>query len=217
MFEVLIKVIPLDFAAILSPGILALAIVLLGSKFHPKLKTVSLFVGTLIVAVGIALLGFTLGQTIPAGMGKNSISAIVDLVLGIIFILFGVWMIISKQQAAKSSSKDQEAKIAKWFFVGFVISITNFDAVFFSFTAAREVSKADIGDMSKIIILVVNILFFSLPIWLPLILYLILPDFAERILAKINVFVLKYSKYILFILFLIFGLFFAFRGIEFFI
>src|SRR4030066_421520 len=113
MISLLIKIIPLDLAATLSPGILALVIILLGSKNHPKAKTISLFFGILIAA-------------------------------------------------------------------------TNFDALFLCFAAAREVGEAGINDFSKIILVIVNLIFYTLPLTLPLFIYLIMPDLAQRMLTKFN-------------------------------
>ncbi len=218
MFEVLIKIIPLDLASTLSPGIFALVIVLLGSKFHPKFRAFYLLLGSLIVGIGIAWLGLSLGKLSSIDIKPSLTSAIVDLFFGFLFIILGIKILVKKERKIKLQQEGQKYGILKLLLAGAVVSATNFDAVILSFTAAKEIGlSSEIGDLAKLIFLIVNILFFILPISLPLFLSLILPEFAGRILTKINRFVLKYSKYIIFILFLIFGLIFAFRGIEFFI
>jgi len=88
--------------------------------------------------------------------------------------------------------------------------------VFLSFAAAKEVGDAVINYFDKIMLLAVNVLFFVLPIVLPLALYLIFPKFAGRILEKINRVVLKYNRYILFLMFVIFGIYFLSKGLGFF-
>lgn len=216
MFEVLIKIIPLDLAATLSPGILALALVLLGSHFHPRLRTFSLFLGTLVVGVALALIGFSLGQVAPSEVKQTLFSAIIDLLLGGIFIFLGIRAVTAKERMI-ASQEAQRPQIIKWILIGLIIAATNFDAVFLSLAAAKEVGGSGIDELNKIILLVVNILFFTLPITLPLIFYLILPEFAGRVLGRANQAVLRYSKYIIFVLFVIFGLYFIYRGLKFFI
>lgn len=114
------------------------------------------------------------------------------------------------------SEGNQKPQLIKWFVIGLVISLTNFDAVFLLFAASKEVGGSGISQISKLILLFVNILFFTLPSFLPLLFYLIAPNFAGRILTKVNQFVLKYSKYLIFILFVIFGIYFLYRGLNYF-
>jgi len=216
MISLLAKVVPLDLAATLSPGILALAVILLGGKHYPRVRTAALFFGTLLVAVGIALAGYSLGEAAPTGIKQNLTSAIIDLVFGIIFVAFGIKQLYAKERKISSLQERPKSQFFKWLAVGVLVSVTNFDALFLSLAAAKEVGGADVSSASKFIILVVNILFLTSPVLLPLVMYLIFPEFAGRVLTKINHYVLKYSKYILFILFLIFGLLLVTRGIEYF-
>jgi len=217
MLATLAKIIPLDLAATLSPGIFAVAIILLGNKFHPKIKVLSFLFGTLIVGIAIALAGFFLGQATPTDSKSNLATAIVDLALAIIFIILAIKVVYSKERHLKTQ-EDSGYQIIKWLILGFIISATNFDALFLSFTAAKEVGgTGDIGSLAKMILLVVNLFFFSLPITLPLFLYLVFPNLAVKILEKINLFVLKYSRYILAGLFLIFGFLLLWRGINYFL
>jgi len=215
MFEILSKIIPLDLASTLSPGIFALTIILLGNKSYSMLRTLSMFFGTLLVGVGIALLGYFLGQAAPTGIKQNITSSVVDIILGSFFIIFGIKTLFLKERKIKFK-EGQNPQIIKWFIVGLIISATNFDALFLSLTAAKEVGGTEINILEQIILLVVNVLFFTLPTTLPLLLTIFLPRFAHSILTSINVFVLKYSKYIVCLLFIIFGIIFIYRGIKFF-
>ncbi len=218
MFGLLAKIIPLDLASTLSPGIFALVIVLLGSKFHPKLRAFYLLLGSLIVGIGIAFFGLSLGKLASIDIKPSAIAAIVDLLFGFLFIILGIKILVQKERKIKLQQERQKYEILKLLLAGIVISATNFDAVILSFTAAKEVGlSSEIGDLAKLILLIVNILFFILPISLPLFLSLILPEFAAHILTKINQFVLKYSKYLIFGLFIIFGIIFVYRSLKFFI
>jgi threonine/homoserine/homoserine lactone efflux protein len=215
MYSILIKIIPLDFAATLSPGILALAILLLGNKNKPFIKTLSLTLGILIVGILISVLGFYLGVALPTGVKENSLSAVVDILLGIFFIIFGIKVILEKEKKRHLQSSDN-AQILKWIIVGVLVSITNFDAVFFIFTAAKEVGGAAINNFTKIILLVVNNLFFILPVTFPVLFYLLFPRISQRVLEKLNSFLMRFGKYIVFALFMIFGIIFLVRGLKYF-
>lgn len=217
MLGLLAKIIPLDLASTLSPGIFALAIVFLGSKFHPKLRTFYFLIGSALVGLGLAFLGLHFGKLTSVDIKPNLVSALVDLFFGLLFIILGIKILVQKERKIKLQEKEQKYEMLKLILAGIIISITNFDAVILNFTAAKEVGGTDIQNLIKLILLIVNISFFILPITLPLLVTFIFPKFAERILAKINKFVAKYSKYLMFALFVIFGIIFIYRGLKFFI
>ena len=218
MLNLFATVIPLNLASTLSPGILALAIVLLGSKWHPKARTTALLAGTFLVGIIIIILGSALGQLAPAGIKPTTTSSVVDLVIGIFFILFGVKTLLVKEKKIKPSKVDSGKQILKWFGIGIIINATNFDAVFLSFTAAKEVSGSLLAsNIGKALLLFLNLFFFVLPSLLPLFLYTVFPKFAGPILNKINKYVLRYGRYIIFVLFIVFGFILIRRGIIFFL
>lgn len=216
MLTLLAKIIPLDLASTLSPGLLALVIVILGGKNHSKLHVVSLFCGTLLVGISATFIGFALATSVDTGIKQNLTESIIDIVLGIFLIIYGLKVFFSHERKI-TLKEESDLKIFKWFGLGLVITITNFDALFLNFTAAKEVGNANVTEVAKIFLLGVNLFFFTLPITLPLFLYCVFPNFAGLILAKINRFVLKYSRYIILILFVVFGLFLLWRGVAFFI
>lgn len=215
MASLLIKIIPLDLAATLSPGILALSIILLSGRNKPKEKTFSLLLGTLVIAITIAIAGFFLGQAATPKVGPTLASAIIDCILGIVFILWGFKLLSSKERKIKNQ-EGGGPEFFKWFTIGIVVSATNFDAVLLSFAAAKEVGNSALGILSLIILLIVNIFFFVLPTSLPMAIDLLFPKFTGLLLEKINRVVLKYSRYILFAMFLIFGIYFLSKSLDFF-
>lgn len=218
MLSLLAKIIPLDLASTLSPGIFALAVILLGGKWHGKTRTLALFVGIALVGVGITVVGFTLGKNVTGDMQKGLSSAIVDMILGAVFIYFGIKSMFGKEKEYKPPTSDPGLQFFKWLLVGFVIAITNLDALFLNFAAAKEVGESHgVNDLSKIILVIINLFFFTLPVTLPLFYYLISPKTAKIILEKINHLVLKYSKFIIFVLFVVFGAFMFYRGLDYFV
>ena len=218
MLGLLAKVIPLDLASTLSPGIFALAVILLGGKWYGKTRTLALFVGIALVGVGITILGFTLGKNVTGDMHKALSSSIIDMILGAVFIYFGIKSMFGKEREYKPPTSDPGLQFIKWLLVGFAIAVTNLDALFLNFAAAKEVGEAHgVNDLAKIVLIMVNLFFFTLPVTLPLFYYLISPKTAKIVLEKINHLVLKYSKVIIFVLFVVFGAFMFYRGLDYFI
>lgn len=216
MFGILLKIIPLDLASTLSPGILALTLVILGSKNNSIGRVLALFFGALFIGFGINILGFALGQSVHVGVSKTDASAIIDLILGAFLFFYGIKIYFSKEKSI-SLGEEKEVQVFRWFLIGLIITVTNFDAVLLSFTAAKEVGTSNILDIKKWILLIVNIFFFTLPITLPLVVKLLFRRFADPILSKLNNFMLKYSRLIIMAMFLIFGVYLLYRGIKHFI
>jgi len=109
---------------------------------------------------------------------------------------------------------DTSRQLIMWTGIGFIVSITNFDAVIFNFTAAKEVGQAVISGAQKFIILTLGAIFFNLPIILPLSLYLIAPKFAQKILNPLNTFLKKYGNYIVGVIFLAFAIYLGYKGVN---
>lgn len=216
MFQLLAKIVPLGFASALSPGILALVVFMLGKK-HAKPRIWALFIGTIAVALIIVVLGFVTGSGVSHGGAQKYTSALIDIVLGTIFMYFAIKNILGKERSLKESKEDLGPQFVKWLLIGLLINATNFDAVFLIFSAAKEIGSASVSVLDKIIAVVINVFFFSLPVTLPVAIYLIFPKTAQIVLGKLNQILMRYSKYIIFAMFAIFGLIFLYRGVKFFI
>ena len=201
----------------MSPGIFAVALLLLGSKENKLSRVLAFLFGTLVIGIGIALLGYNLGDSFQHNGQQNLASSIIDLALGVLFLLYGIKIFFSKERKIKLFGGEEKHQILKWIIIGLAVSATNFDALFLSFTAAKEVGAAKISDFQDLILIIVNILFFILPITLPLIVYFLFPHFAGNFLEKVNQFVFKYSRYIIFALFIIFGIYLFYHGLEYFL
>ncbi|MFA6447608.1 MAG: GAP family protein [Patescibacteria group bacterium] len=217
MFDLLIRVIPLDIAVLIgAPGILALTLFLLGVKNHPKLKVLGFLIGSLIVGIAIALLGLYFGDLTPKGPHQTLASAIVDTAFGTLFAIYGIYVLFPKDRKLKPS-KDTKSHFFRWILLGLLISATNFDSVLFSLAATKEVSGSNLDLLTELILTFVNICFFIMPIGLPLLLYMLTPAFAERVLSKANRVVLKYSRYILALVFIVFAYMLLSRGLGYFL
>jgi len=213
MLSLLVKVIPLNMASALSPGILAVSVLLLGGKRQPVLRSLAFFLGTLVVGVIAVSAGFFLGQALSTGMKQGAASSVIDLILGVIFIVFGFKLFFARE--INPSLKEYRHQLLTLFAGGLILSGTNFDALFLSFAAAKEVGGTpDIQMISRICLLVLNLIFFTLPVLLPLLAFIYFPRYAAGFFKKINQYALKYSRFMLSVLFIVFGVVLVLRGIR---
>lgn len=217
MTDLLIKILPLDLASTLSPGILALTVFLLSKKEYRIGRTLALWIGSFAVAVALAIVGLKLGNSIQDPDNKRIIDNIVDLVLSALFFYFGIKSLLVKDtdKSEKNVEKSESRDLWKWFLIGLIISVTNFDAVIFNLTAAKEIGQSDVTGTSKLLLLIMGGVFFTLPIILPLVLYLIMPKLAQKILDPLNAFLTKYGRYIVALIFIVFAVYLLIKGLKF--
>ncbi|MBU0671079.1 GAP family protein [Patescibacteria group bacterium] len=218
MLKELLQIIPLNLAATLSPGILAVAVILLGSKVKPVSKTIALLIGCSLTSIGLIVFGSFLGQiTQPDHAGAAKVAAIVNLLLGGFLIFYGIKLVATKEKNANLKNASS-AKYWKLIMAGILLTVFNFDAVILSFTAAKEVSESMILDLPvKIICTIFNFLCFTIPVTLPLLLFLVVPKVAQKVLAKINNILTKYGKYIIFVIFMLMGSGLVYQGLKYFL
>lgn len=148
MLSVLLKIIPLDISSTLSPGLLTVALFLLGNKAHPKTRALAFLIGSALVGICASLLGLSLGQTASDYFGPTKASSIIDLIVGIIFLGFAVGILFVKEKKLKikPSYRKNDHIISRWFLVGFVMTVINFDAVFLT---SRPPAKSDPPSLSS--------------------------------------------------------------------
>jgi len=217
MNELLLKVLPLAIGSALSPGILAIALILLGHKNKPLLKTFSFLCGGITAAILIIFLGYSLGQTnhLLHDSSKTHIIKIIDLIIGSVLIFLGLLPFFKKNKENNKIAIKPESdslKLLRWFSISFIINITNFDAVTFFFVACKEISSSHVLAIDKITATLISAFFFLSPTLVPFIFYIIAPKTAAKILMPINVFSKKYAQAIVSVIFIGFGLYLLFRS-----
>ena len=217
MAEVLLQVLPLNIASALSPALFAMSIFLLGSKEKPKLKVLTLLAGSVLVGIAAVIIGLLLGNPDPDEQSEKIIAAVINIILGCALLFFAV-RIITAKEGRFDIRKISDPKYWHLFIAGIIVNATNFDAVIISMTAAKEAYESpDIDIIEKLLLLAVNILFFTLPIWLPLVFYMIAPKSAKPVLDKMNGIVVKYGKYLVLLILVIIGGILLYEGISYFL
>lgn len=216
MSELLIKIIPLDLASTLSPIILALTIALLAKKEFGLKRALALGIGSLAVAIIIAILGVNIGINIQDVHNNRVIDNVIDFILALVFLFFGFYGLFHQENTSseKKLKGNQTGNFLKWLAIGFLISVTNFDAVILNFSAAKEIGQAQIYEIQKILLLIMGMIFFIAPILLPLAIYLIMPKLAQKILTPLNNFLTKYGRYITAVIFFAFAIYLFYQALK---
>jgi len=117
---------------------------------------------------------------------------------------------LSKKETVK---KLNSAKLSFWLVIGFLFSITNFDAETLFIVSMKQIIQLTTTVSEEITLIAYSTLMILLPILLPLGFYLVFPKASEKILTKINKPVQKYGYYFVIFIFLLFGLLFVLKGL----
>lgn len=215
MAHILVSIIPLDIGAILaSPMIFALSILLLSQKYYPKVKLAAFFLPAFIVSALVTFLGYNLGQTIvraPKGMSLHSTT---DIIIALVFFFLALCSWIIKEKKIKVDKDAKGKKFFKWFTIGTLMNVSNWNALFLIMTAGKEIGGLeDASQLTQWLLLSVNVFFYTLPLTFPFMLTTFFPVFAKSILSALGLFLKTYSKIIVAGMFFLLGLIFLNRGI----
>lgn len=209
----IIKILTLQIASIISPIILSVTLLILSNKKNAILNTLTFFLGSILVAIIITLLGFVAGRYIAAPNIHTSFGKFIDLILSLIFLFFAIKLLFSKNQNNDNTKKAIGS--TNFLKIGFMLNIVNISSIATLFAASKEIPLANLDLLTIVFLIILGLICFTAPIIVPLVIYLIFPKTAQNILAPINKFFNQYSKYIISILFFVFAIYFISEFINF--
>ncbi len=212
MLEGILKALPLDLAATISPVLFGIVVCLLSDQNKPKKRAFLVLLGATIVAIAVSIIGFVAGGTSLKKPSLSPVGGAINLALGALFVIYAFKKLIFPSKP-RTQEKRKGQSVWVWFLAGLVLSVVN-DSFFLIFAAAKEFGALNVNIWDKAIFTLVNIFFFTLPITLPILIELIFPRLAEKVLGSINRFLVNYGDLIIFVLFIIFGFYFIFKGLS---
>lgn len=208
MLELLAKVLALGIASSFSPVILGVAIGLAFGKDNPLKRCLSFLLGGAVaLALILAAAWFFAGYDDKVFV----LSSTEDLLFGSVFIIFGVFSFVHGKD--KKLQLKQNPNPLKWFLIGFIANITNFDAVLLEFTSAKIAFDSGVGLIARLVLLLLGCLCYLSPILIPFALSLSKASGAKSLLSKVGLLMDKYGNTILGLLFVLFGIYFIWAGL----
>ncbi|MGV8176483.1 MAG: GAP family protein [Candidatus Bilamarchaeaceae archaeon] len=216
MFALLLRILTLGVASAMSPVLLAVAVSLLSGKDSPKQKTAALLLGTIVTVLILVFIGVNVGHEVAKeDQTPGGLSTPADFVLGVIFIVFGFLTLRHKDGESSGASAGKKGKgLLKWFAIGFLGSLTNLDANLFFLTAIKETFQTQIPLLPKALFASLSVLFYLLPVLLPLCLYALYPERAQKLLAPVRGFMVRYGAPFVAAVFLVFGAYLIASGFQ---
>jgi hypothetical protein len=213
MLDLLLKVLALGIASTASPVIFGVTLSLLAGKNHGLPRAMAVLCGGILSVLLLLAAGAVIGTSLPGYASELRAEAkTIDLALAVIFLLFAFFSFFHKDRAR--SAAPGKAGLMKWLAIGFVMNITNLDAVLLMLTSVKEAVQSAVIIPEKAVLVALAALFFLLPSLLPLAVYAARPGRAARMLEPVGVFMVRYGRYLACAVFLGFGIYLALRGLA---
>lgn len=217
-------IIPLSWAAAVSPVTFSIFLVIMSMTKKPRLAGFSFYLGAIVVLLITVVLGVFLGQKLSAsGQTNPATMAAIDLFLGAILVLLGI-----RNFAAKNENKggnilnhlqiDQNANVPRQFFKYFTIGIfafiMNFSTAIFVLSAGRAIGVAKSGLGNDTISIVVLIIITLLIIEIPLIFFVIFPKKAHEVLVPVDEWISNHGNLVTGLFCIVIGIFVVYSGLQ---
>jgi len=214
------KILPLALAGAISPTVLAVVLVVLSEKRYPKLRGLAFLAGTTTVVVAISLLVvFVFGSAVPDSQkGSNSdLSGYIDLGFAVLLLALAALTFSRRNHPHKEhhdSSQEPGARLPRFYAIGAVIMLLNFTTLAVFLPALKEIAIDKVSDADRVTALVVVDVIVLTPAWLPVLLYLVSPNLARKVLNPLNDFLQRHRVAVGVGICLVFAAYLAYLGIK---
>ncbi len=216
----LIQIFPLAFGAAVSPTALMGIIILLSISKKPKLQGFGYYIGSVILIIIVVLLGLLLGAGITSGYNKpHLLLDWIDVVLGIFLLLLGARRIFQAQKSPTNrvQSTDKQKSNLNLFIKGISFGVglflINFSTTIIVLEAAKEISISPVGLIGKLLIITILIFITLLACEVPLIMYVLRPQKAKKILLNVNKWLQRNGHILMGIVLLLIGAYLIWVGL----
>lgn len=205
-----LQIMALGLGTIISPGLFAGTILLLGSKIKPLAKSLAFLLGNILSLLILIAIGFFVGAFVNRG---SSSARYFDIAFGFLLLWFA-YKAYSYKPNDKSVIKNENnsPRLFLLFSIGFIGSITNFDAETLYLIAMNEIFESGAAVIKECLLVLYMSIMILLPILLPLIFYYIFPKSSKIGLGVINSFLKKYGRAMMVLLFILLGAWFLIKG-----
>ena len=221
MGSLLTHVLPLAAGAAISPTIMTLSVLILGGPHGKARQTVFTVVNvSLMCLLGVFGTAYMAHAADRHKTGKvNSASVVVDVTLGIVLLLLAIREHYSPAKDTEQDSADEAGKstgiaVPKYAALGVVMTLTNFTTLALFAPALKEIAISKQPQSTELVVGLILVVIATVTAWLPLLLTVLVPGPAERILGSINHFTTTYKHQIVQVVMLVFGAYLLTKGLT---
>jgi Sap, sulfolipid-1-addressing protein len=222
MGELILNVLPYGLAAAAAAPIVAVVTALILAHSERPLLSAWVFTAgaaALDVVFAVALLVAANSSGAFDGGGSDA-GAIVDLVLGAIFLAIGIKAVFSRESPEDQASQRRRIERAAagglrgMLVTGVVAQVINIDAMTVFTGAIKEVAEADVSTLEAGVALAIALAVMLIPYYVPAILYAVSPQRSGALLRGMSDWLLGHSRMLEIVVGIGFGAIFLAKGIA---
>jgi threonine/homoserine/homoserine lactone efflux protein len=214
------KILPLALAGAISPTVLAVVLVVLSGEKDPKLRGLAFLAGTTTVVAAISLVVvFVLGAAVPEsqkGSGSD-LAGYIDLAFAVLLLALGAFTFSRRNHPPKKhhdASQEPGARLGRFYALGAVIMLLNFTTLAVFLPALKEIAIEKVSEADRVVALVVVDVIVLTPAWLPVLLYMVSPSLARKVLDPLNGFLQRHRVAVGVGICLVFAAYLTYLGVK---
>ena len=205
-----------------APIVLVVSAVIVTKAKRPVAAGMAFVMGAVALDVVFAVIILWIAEAAGADSSSGDLGAIVDTILGGIFVILGVLAVFSKPSPEKEAANRRRVEgfassgFGSLFKLGVAVQVINSDALVVYAAGLKEIPLADPapGVATVVVVLVLFLLIMLLPYHLPIVLQVVAPQSSQRILGGMTEWLLARTRLIEIIVGLGLGGIFLFKGLS---
>lgn len=213
--ELVAKVLPLAIGAAISPTILIVVLLVLGSPVHPRARGVAYTAGAITVLLVLTAISLTLLRRSVVGKGPaDPIYGWMDIGFALVIFLIGLRELLTapKPKQPPENGADATAQLGRFYVIGLVMMLTNFSTLVLYVPAMKEVAIASVGVGGKVAVTALVLALASALAWVPVLLDIVAPRAAAHVLNPLNAFMTRHQKSVTVVVCFAFTIFLMAKG-----
>lgn len=223
--SLLIQIIPLAWAAAVSPTALSIFLIMMSLTDNPRLAGFSFYTGAIIVFLITVVIGILLGNSLTAsGHSDPGTLASIDIFLGALLVLLGIRNIFGEESQSHGvallkylkieDTASNFSKLKRYFTVGFLTFLINFSTAIFVLAAARQIGLTNAGLITSAVAIIILGIITLIVIEIPLLLFLIFPRTIEKTLQPVNEWITNNGNYLVATFLIVIGVYVVYNGLS---
>jgi len=209
MGKLIPQVIVAGLGAAVSPVAVTLLLAVMMRK-HAKRNSLLYLLGFTLVLVTYGVLAVFVLHKSGSG-GKGHTDDYINLAVGVLCLVFMVITIMKKPKERKAEQKDLKPRDA--FILGVVAMVTNLSTIVIYLAGAHMITQASVGNADSAVALATMTFVTLLTLLIPIAIYFIFPNSADRVLGRLSAWLGRHSKIIGVAILAIFGVYLVVKGI----
>ncbi len=205
-----------------APIVLVVSAVIVTKAKRPVAAGMAFVAGAVALDVVFAIIILIIAEAAGADSSSGDLGAIVDTILGAIFVILGLLAVFSKPSPEKEEANRQRVEgfassgFGSLFKLGLAVQVINSDALVVYAAGLKEIPLADPapGTATVVVVLILFLFIMLLPYHLPILLQVVAPQSSQRILGGMTEWLLARTRIIEIVVGLGLGGIFLYKGLS---